>query len=73
LYAWPVQQVISNYFSLTAYQSLFVSVPIVAILGILSYIIIERPSLNLAGKVAFRLKPKKEIKKVPGLENFEYS
>jgi len=73
LYAWPVQQVISNYFRLTAYESLLISVPIVAILGILSYVIVERPSLNLAGKIAFRLKSKNEIKKVPGLENFEYS
>jgi len=56
LYAWPVQQVFSRFFNLSAYAGLLATVPIVVALGVLSFIFIERPSLNLAGRIALFLK-----------------
>jgi peptidoglycan/LPS O-acetylase OafA/YrhL len=46
LYAWPVQQLLAYYFILTAYESMLLSVPIVTMLGFVSYIYIERPAIK---------------------------
>ena len=48
LYAWPVQQTFAHYFHLDAYISLLFTVPVVALLGWLSYLIIEKPAMNSA-------------------------
>lgn len=51
LYAWPVQQLFAYYFHLTAYESMLFTVPIVIIIGVLSFVYVERPALNYVSHV----------------------
>lgn len=51
LYAWPVQQLFAYYFHLTAYESMLFTVPIVIIIGILSFVYVEKPALNYVNNV----------------------
>jgi len=62
LYAWPVQQTFAHYFHLDAYVSLLFTVPVVVLLGWLSYLIIEKPAMNSANPIYNRWL-KKEIAK----------
>lgn len=52
LYAWPIQQLIAFYMpGLSAYESLIYTVPVVLILGTISYLLIERPLMERVNPV----------------------
>lgn len=53
LYAWPIQQLASYYFTVTAYKGILITLPVILLLGIISYKIIEKPCLDFAGKINF--------------------
>jgi peptidoglycan/LPS O-acetylase OafA/YrhL len=55
LYAWPIQQITAYVFILTAYQSIIITLPITILVGLVSYRLIEKPSLNYANYIYLKM------------------
>ena len=53
LYAWPIQQLTAYFFTVTAYKSILITLPLCLLMGILSYRIIEKPCLVFARKINY--------------------